>query len=283
MAWQLHSCVCMKPQNIDENPPAIGKAVLIGAGPGDVELLTLKAVRALGEADLILLDDLVNREVLQFIKPGARVIEVGKRGGKGHCRRSTPQDFIERLMVRYAKRGLCVARVKGGDPYVFGRGGEESATLRAAGIPVEVVSGITSGIGVPAHLGIPVTHRDFVHGVTLITGHTRAGMAPNWRALAAGGTTLVIYMGISNLDSIVEGLRDAGMPASMPVAVIQEGTLSTQRDLVTTLGETIEQVKAAGLGSPAIVVVGEVAKFADRNALEQSHPFNAERNAQRAA
>ncbi len=246
---------------------APGKAFLIGAGPGDVELLTLKAVRALGEADLVLLDDLVNREVLQFLKPGTRVIEVGKRGWKGRCGRSTPQAFIERLMLRHARRGLCVARVKGGDPFVFGRGGEEAAALLAAGIPVEVISGITSGIGVPAALGIPVTHRDFVHGVTLITGHTRGGEAPDWRALAASGTTLVIYMGIVNLPAIVTGLREAGMSAAMPVAVIQDGTLASERALLTTLGKARAAVDAAGLGSPAIVVVGEVAQFARGAAL----------------
>ena len=266
----------MKTANLHDSSPPFGKAMLIGAGPGDVELLTLKAVRALGQADVVLLDDLVNREVLQFIKSGARVIEVGKRGGKGICGRSTPQAFIERLMVRYAKRGLCVARVKGGDPFVFGRGGEEAATLRAAGIPVEVVSGITAGIGVPAALGIPVTHRDYVHGVTFVTGHTRAGDAPDWRALTASGTTLVIYMGISNLESIVDGLRGAGMAASMPVAVIQEGTLSTQRALVTTFGDVIDDVRGAGLGSPAIVVVGEVAKFASSAATRPGHQTEAQ-------
>jgi uroporphyrin-III C-methyltransferase len=264
----------MKSHGNRETSP--GRAVLIGAGPGDIDLLTLKAVRALREADVILIDDLVNREVLQFIKPGARVIEVGKRGWKGRCGRSTPQAFIERLMVRYAKRGLCVARIKGGDPFVFGRGGEEAATMRAAGIPVEVVSGITSGIGVPASLGIPVTHRDFVHGVTLITGHTRGGEAPNWKALAESGTTLVIYMGIANLDAIVGGLQSAGMPDSMPVAVIQDGTLSTQRALVTTLAEAVGRVKDAGLCSPAIVVVGEVSKLAACAALEKTHRLNAQ-------
>ena len=239
-----------------------GRVLLIGAGPGDVELLTLKAVRGLRQADVALIDDLVNREVLQFLKPGARVIEVGKRGWKGRCGRSTPQAFIERLMVRYARRGLCVARIKGGDPFVFGRGGEEAGTLMRAGIDVEVISGITAGIGVPAALGIPVTHRDFVHGVTLVTGHTREGKAPDWRALAASGTTLVIYMGIANLPAIVDGLLAAGMPASMPVAVIQDGTLSEQRALVSSLGMAVAAVAATGLGSPAIVVVGEVARLA---------------------
>lgn len=253
-----------------------GRAILVGAGPGDVELLTLKAVRALGEADVVLIDDLVNREVLQFLKPGARIIETGKRGWKGRCGRSTPQAFIERLMLRHARRGLCVARVKGGDPFVFGRGGEEARTLRAAGIPVEVVSGITSGLGVPAALGIPVTHRDFVHGVTLVTGHTRGGESPDWRALAATGTTLVIYMGMSKLESIVGELLGAGMPAGMPVAVIQDGTLPTQRALVSRLDQVLGDVGRAGFASPAIVVVGEVSRFADATHLESSHQTGAQ-------
>lgn len=235
-----------------------GKVFLIGAGPGDVELLTLKAMRALGLADVALIDDLVNREVLHFLRPGARVIEVGKRGG---CR-STPQAFIERQMVRFARQGLCVARVKGGDPFVFGRGGEELEVLRAAGIEVEVVSGITSGIGVAAALGIPVTHRNFAHGVTLVTGHTRSGDAPNWEALVRSGTTLVVYMGIGNLPQIVAGLQGAGMADATPVAGVQNGTLVTQRSLVTRLGDVVADVAQAGLGSPALVVIGDVVRLA---------------------
>lgn len=235
-----------------------GKAFLIGAGPGDPELLTLKAVRALGAADVVLVDDLVNRDVLQFAPPHARVIETGKRGG---CR-STPQAFIEKLMVRFARRGLVVARLKGGDPFVFGRGGEELATLRDAGVDVEVICGITSGIGAAATLGIPVTHRDCTHGVTFITGHTRAGKDVNWAALAAGGTTLVIYMGMARLADIVAQLQSAGMPALTPAAVIEHGTLPSQRSLITTLAALPLAVIEHGLGSPAIVVIGEVVNHA---------------------
>jgi uroporphyrin-III C-methyltransferase len=239
-----------------------GKVYLIGAGPGDVELLTLKAVRALGEADVVLIDDLVNREVLQFVKPRARVIEVGKRGG---CR-STPQDFIERKMLQLALEGRTVARVKGGDPYVFGRGGEEVETLSRAGILVEVVNGITAGLGVPAALGIPVTHREFCRGVTFVTGHAAKDARDlDWHALAHGGTTLVIYMGLSNLAGIVSGLRRAGMAASMPVAVVQNGTLPTQRSVISQLDRVVDAVACAGLQSPALVVVGDVVRFAKRN------------------
>jgi uroporphyrin-III C-methyltransferase len=242
-----------------------GKVWLIGAGPGDVEMLTLKAVRALGEAEVVLIDALVNRDVLQFVKPQARIIEVGKRGG---CR-STPQAFIERKMLQLARAGHTVARVKGGDPYVFGRGGEEVETLCRAGIAVEVVNGITAGIGVPAALGIPVTHREFCRGVTFVTGNSRAGAQPNWQALAHSETTLVIYMGLSNLTGIVSGLRDAGMPASMPVAVVQDGTLSTQRSVVSQLDHVVDAVARAGLVSPALVVVGEVVRFAASGEVQE--------------
>ncbi len=160
-----------------------GKVYLIGAGPGDPELLTLKAVRMLGEADVVLVDDLVNPEVLAHCRTGARVVRVGKRGG---CR-STPQSFIEKLMVRYARQGRCVARVKGGDPLVFGRGGEELKVLAAAGIDTFVASGITAGIGAAGALGMALTHRDCAPGVTLVTGHPRedggAARTPDWRAL----------------------------------------------------------------------------------------------------
>jgi len=234
----------------------MGKVFLIGAGPGDPELMTLKAVRALGAADVVLVDDLVNHECLAHARADARIIRVGKRGG---CR-STPQRFIDKLLVRYAKRGRTIARLKGGDPFVFGRGGEEMLALAQAGIEVEVIPGITAGLGVPAGLGIPVTHRQIARGVIFLTGHTGDGSEPNWDALARSGLTLVIYMGVSRLQRIVAGLRKAGMPAEMPACVIENGTLETQRQRLTTLGN----LSAEGFGSPAIVVIGEVVRFAQR-------------------
>jgi uroporphyrin-III C-methyltransferase len=236
-----------------------GKVYLVGVGPGDIELLTLKAVRALGEADVALVDDLVNREVLRFLRPGARVIGVGKRGG---CR-STPQRFIERQMVVLAQRGLCVVRVKGGDPFVFGRGGEELEAIRAANIEVEVVGGITAGIGVPASIGIPVTHRRYSRGVTFVTGHSHARGALNWQALVACGTTLVIYMGVSRLEEIVANLLNAGMAPTMPVAVIQNGTMSNATSTIAPLTEIVTAVELACVASPALIVVGEVVRLAE--------------------
>ncbi|HDR9115486.1 TPA: uroporphyrinogen-III C-methyltransferase, partial [Burkholderia territorii] len=173
-----------------------GKVTLLGAGPGDPDLLTLKAVKALAAADVLLLDDLVAPGIAE-LAPHARVIRVGKRGG---CR-STPQAFIEKLMRRYALRGAHVVRVKGGDALLFGRAGEELATLRAAGIPVDIVNGISSGFAAAASLGISLTHREHCHGVTFVTAHRQDHGEPDWATLAASGTTLAIYMGMSRVDS----------------------------------------------------------------------------------
>jgi uroporphyrin-III C-methyltransferase len=247
-----------------------GKVYLIGAGPGDPELVTLKAVRALGAADIVLHDDLVNPAILAHARPGARIVSVGKRGG---CR-STPQAFIERLMVRLARRGSVVARLKGGDPFVFGRGGEELARLCAAGVESEVVSGVTAGIGVPAAAGIPVTHRGLARGVAFVTGHTCEGAAPDWSALARSGLTIVVYMGIATLPEIVAGLRAGGMAGDTPAAAIQDGTTCRQQQVITTLADLPTAVAAASLASPAILVIGEVVAMA-RLAQAAVHQFAA--------
>lgn len=234
-----------------------GKVYLIGAGPGDVELLTLKAVRRLGLADVVLIDDLANPELLQFVPAHAEVVHVGKRGG---CASAAQADIESRLLAE-ARGGRCVARVKGGDPFVFGRGGEEMQTLLAAGIAVEVVNGITAGLAVPATLGIPLTHRDYVHGVTFVSGHTHQGDEPDWAALAKSGMTLVIYMGMSRLGHITEQLQP-GLPADTPAAAIQHGTCAGQREVIGTLGSLAADVAAAGLGSPALVVIGHTVSLA---------------------
>jgi uroporphyrin-III C-methyltransferase len=233
---------------------------LIGAGPGDPELLTLKAARALAAADVVLVDELVNRGCLAHVRSDARIIEVGKRGG---CK-STPQAFIEKLLILYSKEHKNVVRLKGGDPFVFGRGGEEVEALRAQGIEVEIIPGITAGTAVPASLGIPVTHRDCARGVTFVTGHTKDGTEPNWQALAASGTTLVIYMGLKNLPRIVAGLTAAGMNPTTPACIIENGTLHNQRQRVATLGA----LHASGFAGPAIIVIGEVVRFARSVAAE---------------
>ena len=236
------------------------KVVLVGAGPGDPELMTLKAVRALGTADVVLVDELVARGCLVHVRPGARIIEVGKRGG---CR-STPQAFIEKLLVRYARQGKNVVRLKGGDPFVFGRGGEELEALRAHGIHAEVIPGITAGTAVPAALGIPVTHRGYSRGVTFLTGHTQDGSDPDWPALVRSGTTLVIYMGLKNFERILTGLKAAGMDPATPACLVENGTLASQKQSVATLGT----LSATGFTGPALIILGEVVRFA-RGAANQ--------------
>ena len=242
----------------------MAKVFLIGAGPGDPELMTLKAARALRAADVVLVDELVNRGCLAHARSDARIIEVGKRGGS----QSTPQVFIEKMMLKIVEAGQTVARLKGGDPFVFGRGGEEMQALLEAGIEVEVIPGITAGIGVPAALGIPVTHREIAHGVTFVTGHTQDGREPNWEALARAGTTLVVYMGLRRLEQIASRLRKAGLSEATPACAIENGTLATQREIVSTLAGLPAAAARARLASPAIIVVGEVVRFARVSALE---------------
>ena len=235
---------------------------LVGAGPGDPELLTLKALRVLREASVILVDDLVGEGVLEAALDGAtapaRIVHVGKRGG---CA-STPQDFIEKLMVREALAGERVVRLKGGDPLVFGRAGEEIAALRASGLDVVVVNGITSGLGAAASLGIGWTDRRVdSRGVLLVTGHTREdSQDQDWDAIAhaaASGVTLVVYMGIAQVDTIADRLRDV-LPGDLPVAVVQHASTARERSACTTLDGLAALVASQGLGSPAILIVGRV-------------------------
>ncbi|WP_323118200.1 uroporphyrinogen-III C-methyltransferase [Burkholderia alba] len=232
----------------------MSRAWLVGAGPGDVELLTLKAVRAIEAADVLLVDDLVNPDVLRLARADARIEHVGKRGGHA----STPQPAIIAAMLAHLRAGRSVARLKGGDPFVFGRGGEELLALRAAGVEADVVCGITAGIAAPAALGIPVTHRGLAQGVVFVTGHG-ADDEPDWQALVATRMTLVVYMGMRRLADIVRALGDAGLPAGTPCAAIEAATRPAQRHVLAPLAEFAGAVAHAGLGSPAIVVIGPVA------------------------
>jgi len=230
------------------------KVWLVGAGPGDPELLTLKAVKALKQAEIVMIDDLVNPAVLEHC-PDARVVSVGKRGG---CR-STPQAFIHRLMLRYARQGKCVVRLKGGDPCIFGRGSEEADWLGAHGIEVEMVNGITAGLAGATNCGIPLTLRGVARGVTLVTAHTQDDSTLNWQALAQGGTTLVVYMGVAKLPEIRESLLAGGMRADMPVAMIENASLPQQRECRSSLAAMHQDALAFQLQSPAILVIGQVA------------------------
>ncbi|MGC9743348.1 uroporphyrinogen-III C-methyltransferase [Pseudomonas sp. P1B16] len=238
------------------------KVWLVGAGPGDPELLTLKAVRALQQAQVVMIDDLVNPAVLEHC-PQARVMAVGKRGG---CR-STPQAFIQRLMLRHARQGRCVVRLKGGDPCIFGRGGEEAAWLQGHGIEVELVNGITAGLAGATQCGISLTSRGVSRGVTLVTAHTQDDSELNWSALAQGGTTLVVYMGVARLEQIRQGLLAGGMAAHMPVAMIENASLAQQRECRSDVQGMVEDARAFGLSSPAILVIGEVVTGAVSAAL----------------
>lgn len=239
-----------------------GTVTLVGAGPGDPELLTIKAARAIAQATLLLVDDLVGDDIVALAAPGARIVHVGKRGG---CR-STPQAFIEKLMVSAARDGETVVRLKGGDPFMFGRGGEEMAHLRAQGIAVSVLGGITSGMAAATAVGVPLTHRDHAQGVIFITGHAKRGSAPtDWRALARTACdahlTLVIYMGVSNVRHMQNELL-TGLPPDTAVAVVQSATLAQQRQCLTKLGQLAQTVASENIASPAIIVVGEVARAA---------------------
>ena len=230
------------------------KVWLVGAGPGDPELLTLKAVRALREADVVLIDDLVNTAVLEHC-PSARVIPVGKRGG---CR-STPQAFIHRLMLRYVRQGKCVVRLKGGDPCIFGRGGEEADWLRARDVEVELVNGITAGLAGATQCGISLTLRGISRGVTLVTAHTQDDSSLNWQALAQTGTTLVVYMGVAKLAEIRDSLLAGGLAAQTPVAMIENASLPHQRECRSSLADMQRDAATFQLKSPAILVIGAVA------------------------
>jgi len=236
----------------------LGTVTLVGAGPGDPELLTVKAVKAIQAATVLLVDDLVSTQVVALASPAARVIHVGKRGG---CR-STPQSFIQKLMITAAREGEQVVRLKGGDPFIFGRGGEEIESLHEAGIEVRVINGITAGLAAATALGVPLTHRDHAHGVLFITGHAQHGAAgPDWRALAATARearlTLVIYMGVSGAAAIQDGLL-AGLPGATPVAVVHRVSLPGERQVVTTLGQLATTIEREALGSPSVIVVGDV-------------------------
>nr|WP_236066986.1 uroporphyrinogen-III C-methyltransferase [Paraburkholderia haematera] len=243
---------------------ATGKVTLLSAGPGDLDLLTIRAARLLASADVVLLDDLVNPDIVS-LAPQARVIRVGKRGG---CR-STPQAFIQRLLLRYARAGRHVVRVKGGDALLFGRAGEELADLRRAQIPFEIVNGISSGFAAAAALGISLTHRDHCPGVTFITAHLRDDSEPDWAALAATGTTLAIYMGMSRIDSLCAALMSV-LPHDTPAAVVQSAGSAAERHVLATLDTLAASARDAGLGSPAVILVGKVIGDAVAHATHES-------------
>jgi uroporphyrin-III C-methyltransferase len=234
------------------------EVVLLSAGPGDLDLLTLKAARVLATAEVLLLDDLVNPDIVE-LAPRARIVRVGKRAG---CR-STPQDFICRLMRRYALQGIRVVRAKGGDALLFGRAGEEIEFLEAAGIRVTIVNGISAAFAAASSLGISLTHRDHCHGVTFVTAHTHDHGEPDWAALARGGTTLAIYMGMGRIQSLATSLI-RHLPANTPVAIVQSASQRGEQRRLTTLGGLLEGAPESTHGEPGVILVGNVLAKATR-------------------
>lgn len=241
-----------------------GRVFLVGAGPGDPDLITVKASRLIRECDALVYDYLVAPEMLGWVKSSCEVICVGKRAGF----HSLPQEEIQQLLVRLAHRGLQVVRLKGGDPFVFGRGGEEALALREAGVDFEVVPAVTAALGCAAYAGIPLTHRDHSAAVTFLSGHEQVDKEVSrmidWQAHAKTDATLVLYMAMGRLGEIAEALIAGGRSPTEPVAVVQWGTTNRQRSIRSCLSEVATEVEASGIGAPAVVIVGAVAACADQ-------------------
>ncbi len=241
---------------------AFGRVSLVGAGPGDPDLLTLKALRRLQEADVVIYDNLVGDGVMDLIPPHVERIYVGKEASN----HSVPQDEIMLLVIAKAQAGLKVVRLKGGDPFVFGRGGEELSTITGAGVPVEVVPGITAALGACAQTGIPLTHRDHSQSAIFVTGHRKDGTyALDWPMLARPFQTVVIYMGVGALAGIAEQLVAHGLPATTPVALVRNATRSDQQTVVGTLGTIADIAVRNQVQAPALIIVGDVVSLYDEN------------------
>jgi uroporphyrin-III C-methyltransferase len=254
--------------NIAPEPDYIapGEVLLVGAGPGDPELITIAAWKALKGADVVVHDALISEELLDEIPPGCQKIFVGKRGG--HV--STNQEAICDLLVDLARQGKRVARLKGGDPFVFGRGGEEALRLAEAGIPFRVIPGLTAGVAAPAYAGIPITHRGVNANVAFLTGHEAPENVPDgdgggtridWEAVGRAFPVLVLYMAMHNLAHVTQRLMAAGRSPDTPMAIIRWATTPDQSTLITTLGQAVSDVQAHGFKPPAIIVIGDVVKF----------------------
>jgi uroporphyrinogen III methyltransferase/synthase len=250
-----------------------GFAYLVGAGPGDPGLLTARAIEVIGRADVVLYDKLIPREALGYARPDAELIDVGKIGGGPQV----PQAETERLLVERAVAGKVVVRLKGGDPYVFGRGGEEGRALREAGVPFEVVPGVTAGIAAPAYAGMPVTFRGASSAVAFVTGHedpAKPETAIDWEALARFPGTLVFYMGVRQLPRIAAQLIAHGRRADEPAGIVEQGTLPRQRSLVASLETLPDQAASAGIRAPAITLIGEVAALRDELGWFEHRPLS---------
>ena len=252
---------------------SVGKVYLVGAGPGDPELLTVKAVRAIGEADVVVYDRLVPASILATIADGVLRIDVGKRASF----HPVPQEEINQMLVRLARAGRTVVRLKGGDPFIFGRGSEEAAELEQAGIPYEVIPGITAAQGCAAAARMPLTHRGLASGVRYVTGHRKADepLDLDWRSLADPDTTLVVYMGLANVGEIVQKLIAHGLPAVTPVLAVCQGTTPREQRICTHLEALPTALQEAALSGPVLFIIGRVAAIA-KGRSERSDAANSE-------
>jgi uroporphyrinogen III methyltransferase/synthase len=249
-----------------------GKAYIIGAGPGDPGLITVKGLRLLGTADSIVYDHLINQSLLEYAKPEAEKVNVGKQVG----RKILEQGEINKLLIREARKGKIVVRLKGGDPFLFGRGGEEAEALSQHGIPFEVVPGVTSAIAAPAYAGIPLTHRGLASSVGVATGHedpAKAASTVNFKKIAQSVDTLVCLMGVGNMDAIIQQVRESGRPPETPVAIVERGTCSDQRVLRGSLKDILPKARRKGLKPPAVIIVGEVVNLRRTVSWFESFPL----------
>jgi len=253
-----------KSDSFSQDRASIGTVYLVGAGPGDPELLTLRAARLIGDARLIVHDGLVDKAILALASPSAQLISVAK----SRARHTLPQDEINALLVDEALGGRDVVRLKGGDPFIFGRGGEEMEACRLAGVPVEIVPGISAAIGCAAASGLPLTHRGLSSAVTFVAGQCKGLTEQNWAGLAGQDRTLVIYMGIATATDIADKLIADGVTPAMPVAIIEKGTRADSRTLISNLADLGGTVARERIESPALIVVGEVARLAEPAAFE---------------
>lgn len=240
----------------------MGKVYLVGAGPGDLDLITVKGLKCIKKADVILYDRLINKELLTYAKKGAKLIYCGKKPG----RHAMIQEKINQSLIKFAKQGKSVTRLKGGDPFIFGRGGEEAITLADHGVAFEIVPGITSGIAAPAYAGIPVTYRELSASFAIVTCHIRPGQGDglDWESLATGVDTLAIYMGVSNIPYICEQLIKCGRPVDTPVAIIHWGTTNEQMTLTGSLSSIVELANKSKIKNPSMIIVGEVVKLREK-------------------